>query len=364
MSNARMANWDLLRSISMFLVVVVHTAGFLGPVHGTSIQGVIGELALICDPIFFTLSGYFAIRPLKQSYAYYLSNKVRTIVLPLFTYVVLVYFYGTLAGGITLGPSAFLEWTASILASSYWFIPTLIPYLIIAPLLYQMFSSLGKKEVRTLGYILTAACAFGIAVTLIASFLPNSRLSRIVNVMNYIVPSGSQVILGSFFPYFCLGYFVKIIPEYLEPNKIKVIEYAGIICWITGAFLSHFGYQRSDPSYLWFPATAAIFLLFSKLSIESASICKALSWTARRSYSIYLLQVTTIGIVFTPLVNNGFLGQETTLATIMRLPLFLIALLSAYLLALLIASIVDSSILRLMQAGYTKLVKKLCRAKC
>ena len=108
MSNARMANWDLLRSISMFLVVVVHTAGYLGPVHGTSIQGVIGELALICDPIFFTLSGYFAIRPLKQSYAYYLSNKVRTIVLPQFTYVVLVYFYGTLAGGITLGPSAFL----------------------------------------------------------------------------------------------------------------------------------------------------------------------------------------------------------------------------------------------------------------
>lgn len=39
MSSKRMANWDLLRSISMFLVVVVHTAGYLGPVHGTSIQG-------------------------------------------------------------------------------------------------------------------------------------------------------------------------------------------------------------------------------------------------------------------------------------------------------------------------------------
>lgn len=100
------------------------------------------------------------------------------------------------------------------------------------------------------------------------------------------------------------------------------------------------------------------------MNIEGASICKALSWTARRSYAIYLLQVTTIGIVFTPLVNNGFLGQETTLATIIRLPLFLIALLSAYLLALLIASVVDSSILRLIQAGYTTLVKKLCRAKC
>lgn len=151
MSSKRMANWDLLRSISMFLVVVVHTAGYLGPVHGTSIQGVIGELALICDPIFFTLSGYFAIRPLKQSYGYYLSNKVRSIVLPLFTYVILVYLYGTLAGGIALGPSAFLEWTAGILASSYWFIPSLIPYLIIAPLLYQMFSSLGKKRLKHSG---------------------------------------------------------------------------------------------------------------------------------------------------------------------------------------------------------------------
>lgn len=364
MSSKRMANWDLLRSISMFLVVVVHTTGYLGPVHGTSIQGVMGEFALICDPIFFTLSGYFAIRPLKHSYSYYLSNKVRSIILPLFTYTILVYLYGTLTGGVTLSPSAFLGWTAGVLASSYWFIPSLIPYLIIAPFLYRMFSSLGKKEIRTLGYIMIVACAYGIFQTLIGSFLPNSRLAKIVTVINFIFPSGSQVILGSYFTYFCLGYFVKMLPEYLEPKKIRAIEYSGIICWIAGALLTHFGYQRSDPSYLWFPATAAIFLLFSKINIESASICKALSWTARRSYAIYLLQVTTIGIVFTPLVNNGFLGQETTLATIIRLPLFLIALLSAYLLALLIASVVDSSILRLIQAGYTALVKKLCRAKC
>lgn len=308
MANTRMANWDLLRSISMFLVVVVHTAGYIGPVHGTSIQGVIGELALICDPVFFTLSGYFAIRPLKYSYGYYLSNKVRSIILPLFTYVILVYLYGALTGGVTLSPSAFLGWTAGVLASSYWFIPSLIPYLIIAPLLYRLFSSLGKKEVRTLGYIMTVACAYGIFSTLIGSFLPNSRLAKIVNVINYIVPSGSQVILGSYFTYFCLGYFVKKLPEYLEPDNLRVIEYTGIICWIAGALLSHFGYQRSDPSYLWFPATAAIFLLFNKVSIQSTSICNTLSWTARRSYSIYLLQVTAIGIVFTPLVNNGLLG--------------------------------------------------------
>lgn len=30
----RLANWDLLRAISMFAVVVVHMSGYLGPIGG------------------------------------------------------------------------------------------------------------------------------------------------------------------------------------------------------------------------------------------------------------------------------------------------------------------------------------------
>lgn len=60
----RLANWDFLRAISMFAVVVVHMSGYLGPIGGVPTNA-IGTFAIVCDPVFFALSGYFALRPLK-----------------------------------------------------------------------------------------------------------------------------------------------------------------------------------------------------------------------------------------------------------------------------------------------------------
>ena len=53
-----MANWDLLRSMSMFLVLVIHSTAMLGSVfHGDRIPTAINETLLVCDPVFFCLSG-------------------------------------------------------------------------------------------------------------------------------------------------------------------------------------------------------------------------------------------------------------------------------------------------------------------
>ena len=76
----RLANWDLLRTLAMLFVVIVHSSQYLGPVYGIETRPFISEFALICDPIFFVLSGYFAFRPLKTTYAEYLLNKVVTII--------------------------------------------------------------------------------------------------------------------------------------------------------------------------------------------------------------------------------------------------------------------------------------------
>lgn len=62
----RLANWDLLRSIAMFLVVVVHTSGNLGLVGNFDAGYAVGTAAILCDPLFFALSGYFALGPIKR----------------------------------------------------------------------------------------------------------------------------------------------------------------------------------------------------------------------------------------------------------------------------------------------------------
>lgn len=68
----RLTNWDLLRALSMFLVVVVHIAPQLGSFRNINASAIASTAAIICDPIFFCLSGYFALKPLKKSYKEYL----------------------------------------------------------------------------------------------------------------------------------------------------------------------------------------------------------------------------------------------------------------------------------------------------
>lgn len=77
----------------MFLVVVCHSVPYIGLIHGHDYAPSIAEFVLICDPIFFALSGFFAIRPLKSSYVRYLLHKVKTVILPLLIYTTIVYFF-------------------------------------------------------------------------------------------------------------------------------------------------------------------------------------------------------------------------------------------------------------------------------
>lgn len=82
MIGSRLSNWNLLRSLCMLAVVVVHSGGYLGQIAGINVGSSASTLAILCDPLFFALSGYFAIRPLKRSYSAYVLRKVQTIAVP------------------------------------------------------------------------------------------------------------------------------------------------------------------------------------------------------------------------------------------------------------------------------------------
>ncbi len=130
-STVRAANWDLLRSLAMFLVVVTHASGHLGPLGGIPTHGTIVAAAIICDPIFFALSGYFALQPIKRTLGAYYWNKVCTIILPLILYSVLLYFYESAFQEMSL--FGYFTYFSMLLGTRWWFIPTLVPCLIAAP---------------------------------------------------------------------------------------------------------------------------------------------------------------------------------------------------------------------------------------
>ena len=76
--------------------------------------------------------------------------------------------------------------------------------------------------------------------------------------------------------------------------------------------------------------TVAVFIAIDRLKISSDVLSKAIEWSAKRSYSIYLLQYTTIefaiNIVYATALNGGY----ATLAWPLRLLTWLLATALAY----------------------------------
>ena len=146
-TNKRLTNWDLLRALSMFLVVVVHIAPQLGSFRGINAGVIVGTGAIICDPIFFCLSGYFALKPLKKSYKDYLFGKALSLLLPIFVYAGLLYTYKVVTG--SLQDSNYIRYTSSLVQGGWWFIPALIPCILVAPVLSKMFDALNDRTCKT-----------------------------------------------------------------------------------------------------------------------------------------------------------------------------------------------------------------------
>ena len=144
--NRRLANWDLLRTLSMFLVVVVHIAPQLGRFRNINVSLIAGIAAIICDPIFFCLSGYFALKPLKKSYIDFLFGKALSLLLPIFVYSGLLYTYKTAMGSIQV--MNYIRYASDLVQSGWWFIPALIPCILVAPILSKMFDALDDRTCK------------------------------------------------------------------------------------------------------------------------------------------------------------------------------------------------------------------------
>lgn len=346
----RLANWDLLRTLAMLFVVIVHSSQYLGPVYGIETRPFISEFALICDPIFFVLSGYFAFRPLKTTYAKYLLNKVVTIILPLVVYSVVLYAYGCVVGTVTLGFPQYFNWFYSILFGGWWFVPALIPFLVLAPFLFTMFEALSDFQCKLLMKIVALFTLWGALCTVlqwISTLTGIGSLNTLPGLLSGFVPTNP--IPGGYFMYFCLGYFIHRMPSLYSVEFLKRIAMLGIVGWLFGAVAALAGYVRSDPSYLWLFASIGIFLVFDKIQITGECASKIINWTAKRSYSIYLLQYTTIAIVYGIFNQFGMLDGTANMAFWIRVPLQAIAALLSWLFALGGASIVDSFILEPIQ---------------
>lgn len=355
----RFANWDLLRTISMVAVIVVHTGPYLAVVHGINVGNIASRAAILCDPIFFVLSGFFAIRPLKSTYVRYLERKVSTIVLPLLVYSVILYVYTSWGAEISF--HGYVRYFADVL-SPWWFIPSLIPFLMAAPFLYWFFENIDDELFKLIAKVFCAVtiwALFSMTLSWLLGVSGHETLELAVNgILIRLIPVSFPPFTG-YFAYFCLGYFFRRFLLPASEKKKNLIIASGISFWILDLVLSYAGATLADPSYPWFFATCAVMLIFSRIKIENPVVQRILEWTGRRSYSIYLLQYTTIAVSASFMYSTVLGVDATSLSGAPRILCWMILVAGAWLLALAIASIVDTTVVKFAQSLFSRIVKAL-----
>lgn len=220
----------------------------------------------------------------------------------------------------------------------WWFIPALIPYLIAAPFVYKCLESLSDDWVKllvTFAVLLSVWGIVGCFLTWSFDVTGHATLGRLVGICTSLLPA--TLVPNTYFIYFCLGFFIRRLIPILSDKRKNQLILLGLSCWLLDTAFAHFGINRVDPSYAWLPATIAIFLIFDRLSISDGNVSRCIGWAAKRSYSIYLLQYTTIEIVTVAIYTSVFAGGIMGRVVPVRVCVWIGAALSAYVLAFVFA---------------------------
>ena len=338
----------------MLLVVVVHTNGFLGQICGVNTAPIIKATATLCDPVFFALSGFFAMGASKKSLRDFYLNKVVTVIVPLVLYAVIIYCFEVYLVGSIAG-IAFPEYFCERLFVEWWFIPTLVPCLVAAPFLARMFDGLSRSMIAILfivyiggSLVLFAQWAFG--------SVGNEELASLALMLKRLVPPSFLSTSPAYFVFFLLGCAFKKTAGDMEQKNVRFALVVAIVCWAVQNVFAYCGIPQGDPCYLWLPITFGIFVLFGKVSIRSKVVGGVLAWTAQRSYSIYLVQYSTIAVCAQVFYYRSWFGVVAEMNAPARVAMWLAMVACSYLLALLVASLVDSFVLKPLQGLMKKIL--------
>lgn len=178
-----------------------------------------------------------------------------------------------------------------------------------------------------------------LSITILRSFLPT-----------VLIPG------SGYFMYFCLGYFFRRFAKKTSDCKRNQIIVFGLVLWVTDVIFAYFEIDRFDPSYPWLFSTVSVLFIFDRIRIINPILQRAIEWTARRSYSVYLVQYTVIAFV-SPFLYDAILhGQIDEYGAIFRISFWVIVVLLSYLLSLGIASFFDFVLLHPLQIVYHKII--------
>lgn len=287
----RIFEYDLMRVIFSSMVLGIH---ILAKIRGLSkpynttwyFVNIITNFFMICNPLFFMLSGKFNLKKnfdKKDAYIKFYKSKFMGIVIPFVVTSILIYI---LSDYKTKTIVDFVKnFINDNIEGTYWFVYSLIGMITISPFLTKMISNMNLTDKKILFWMSTIIV--GIITTL-----------SIVKVKSAF----TLTLFGVFYwnLYYIIGAFIEEIFSTKKSRRIMIC--IGIIAFIIQFLIERFyesGYRLYNPSpILTFEAISIYFIILEFIKIKNNVIRMIISFIAKHTYSFYLLHAFVIKLVF------------------------------------------------------------------
>lgn len=331
----RLYSYDVVRVVAMFFVIAVHSLsvvdtstniGFLFFATGQA-------LFFTANALFFMMSGKFNVREYKtdQDLKRYFIKKIRNIMLPIF----ILFFIRTLYdlfpnyGSIFHFGKEYIENSLGLYAEiEYWFVFTLVGFLLVAPFLAPSFLNMSKFAQKIF-------LAIGLIYNLFVLFSSN-----------YDFPFS----WGYLFSGFAFTFFIGTFIDKLFTTKKQVIAMlvAALLSLMVTVWFAWNGKIEGihDISPFYTLIAIGIYLLIIYL-FKNSKPSKIISFMAEHSFSVYLVHM----MVLMPITK--MLPPDTGLSTI---AVYFGVVVVVFLLSLLLAVTIDKLIVKPAQKLFDKIV--------
>lgn len=169
--------------------------------------------------------------------------------------------------------------------------------LILAPFIYQALEALSDEWIVRLTKLIAVLYAWGVVCHLVvfdATAIDRPGIVNLMTMLAYYVPTK---IPGGYLPIFIFGYLFRRLGAILSEEQKRLAARIGIVAWVLCFLFAGLGVPEDDPNQIWVFAAFGTFFLFDRVRIADGIGQRLVTWAAKRSYTIYLLQYTTINLI-------------------------------------------------------------------
>ena len=268
MTKQRQSNIELLRLVSMFMVMMCHATGYVNEADLVGVSGaaklVLSQLCLICVNVFVMISGWFGIKASLKG--------VCALLFQVFFITVLCFGVCSLLGLPVSFKNHFLPYF--LMGNGYWFVVSYLIMYALSPVLNRFAERASQKEfISTLALVFSAEFFYGYILGRAEYAFGFSPLA-FVNL--YLLAKYARLYPGKLFS-FSRG---KDISIYLLVTLVSIIGlWFGYRLFGMGFHLNHYDSPLAIVAALYF------LLFFSKLEINSRFV----NWCAASAFAIYLI---------------------------------------------------------------------------